>query len=91
MTSQKALLIHDVCGLCMQVAMRDLDPTAKGYWQRVAKMVPGGRTADECHDYHLAQFGATPAAKPGKLRNPVAAQMPQKGRPGAPLCTVRQS
>ena len=76
----------------MQVALRDLDPTAKGYWQRVAKMVPGGRTADECHDYHLAQFGATPAAKPGKLRNPTAAQKPQKGQPRG-LCfrTNRQS
>lgn len=66
-----------------QDALRGVDPTAKGFWQRVAKKVPGGKTSDECHNQYLAQFGDTPAAKPGKTRKSAAAQKPQVQPRGA--------
>jgi len=67
--------------MCPQEALRGLDPTAKGFWQRVAKVVPGGKTADECHDRYVTQFGDTPDPKPGKARNSTAAWKPAPGQP----------
>ena len=48
--------------------LREVDPTAKGFWQRVAKLVPGSKTADDCHAAYMSQFGSTPAEK-AKTRN----------------------
>lgn len=49
----------------MQAAwLREVDPTAKGFWQRVARLVPGSKTAEECHSAYMEQFGSTPAEKP---------------------------
>ena len=43
-----------------------MDPTSKGFWQRVARLVPGSKTASDCHDMYMSQFGSTPAEKPKK-------------------------
>lgn len=48
--------------------MKELDPTAPSFWQRVARHVPGKLTADQCHDKYMSLYGATPAAKPSKPR-----------------------
>ena len=48
--------------------MRDVNPTAPGFWQRVAKKVPGSKTAAECHDKYMSLFGDTPAPKAAKAR-----------------------
>lgn len=48
--------------------MRDVNPTAPGFWQRVAKKVGGAKTAAECHDKYMSLFGDTPAPKAAKAR-----------------------
>ena len=54
----------------MQTAwLKEVDPIAPGFWQRVAKLVPGCKTALDCHSKYMSQFGVTPAPKPGRARN----------------------
>ena len=73
---------HEIQVFILQAAwLREVDPTQKGFWQRVARLVPGGKTAEECHSAYMAQFGATPAEKPRLRQASQKAAASSKGMP----------
>ena len=71
---------------CRLLGSRGVDPTAPGFWQRVAKLVPGGKTALDCHSKYMSQFGATPAPKPARARSGPAPGKSNLGGESGHLC-----
>ena len=48
-------------------AQLKVDPTARNFWQEVAKQVPGNKTADECFQRHFHKHPTPVARKVSKI------------------------